>query len=290
MAPIIAAYTHKGGTGKTTLASTVAAGASRRGLRVLLLDGDMQGNCSMHFGVPREHRVPGSGMTQVILDAVPVEELARPVEQFPGLDLVVGDQGLSAVDLSLGQRMGAAAMRGEQFAFSRQLALSLENVQADDSYDVIVVDCPPGFGGIVSNVLAVADHLVVPVVLEPFAVEGLEDTRAALQAAERGLGAHATVTVVLQMVDLRTALAKQIHRDLTENPDIRPLLAATQIPRAIRMAEASAFGRVIFNHVPNSSSAAAYDALTAELVERFRIGPVPPRLTGTITSDLTRII
>src|SRR5690606_32438075 len=48
---VIAVFNHKGGTGKTTSAVTLAAGLARAGKRTLLVDTDAQGNVGVSLGI-----------------------------------------------------------------------------------------------------------------------------------------------------------------------------------------------------------------------------------------------
>jgi chromosome partitioning protein len=50
----LAIFNHKGGTGKTTTSVSLAAGFANRGLRVLLVDTDSQGNVSVSLGAKAE--------------------------------------------------------------------------------------------------------------------------------------------------------------------------------------------------------------------------------------------
>src|SRR5438094_8817920 len=54
-----------------------------------------------------------------------------------------------------------------------RLGETLKPLQTDDTFDFVLLDCPPSLGILMSNALAAADELLTPIQCEYFALEGL---------------------------------------------------------------------------------------------------------------------
>ena len=120
----LAIFNHKGGTGKTTTAVSVAAGLASRGKRVLLVDTDAQGNVSVSLGANAER-----SLYHVLVMGLRVSDAVKTVR--PNLDLLPSNETLAAAELYLAGRQNrdrvlserlAAASAGYDFVDPRLLA------------------------------------------------------------------------------------------------------------------------------------------------------------------------
>ena len=158
---IVAVYNQKGGAGKSVSTANLARALAARpiGRRVLVLELDKQGNCSLMLGVdPAEYENPMTGVFEgkSLRDCV--------VEVEPLLHLVPADPQLPDVVNSL------YSMRRREEVLSRQLRDEL------DDYDIVLIDMPPGQDLLAVNGLVLATHVVVPVrMTDANAVNGLVD-------------------------------------------------------------------------------------------------------------------
>ncbi|MGH7284070.1 MAG: ParA family protein, partial [Polyangiaceae bacterium] len=117
----IAVFNHKGGTGKTTTSVSVAAGLAARGIRVLLVDTDAQGNVGVSLDVKAS-----STLYHVLVMGMPAQQAAVNVR--PNLDVLVSNETLAAAELYLAGRQ------------NRDRILATRLASASDAYDVIVLD------------------------------------------------------------------------------------------------------------------------------------------------------
>ncbi len=227
----------KGGVGKTTTAIHLAHGLALSGRRVALFDLDPQGNATV--------------AVQAMADA------AETTEDLSGLTPLQSNLWLLPSSGSVGQRRDATIDVGRL----QDLVQSLE-----DRIDWLVVDCPPrmdewGWAGI-----QIAEEVLVPVQAEFFAMHGLSQMLASLEAAAEQFPGRGKLRGVLPtMVDYREPVAQEILADLRANLGDR--LMRTVIVRDSGLVEAASFGRSVFQHCPFSKSALCYADLVKELVD-----------------------
>ena len=138
----------------------------------------------------------------------------------------------------------------------------------DAPFDFVVLDCPPSLGILMTNALAAADELLVPIQCEYFALEGLSKIVQLIEHI-RGSGANRDLAIggiVMTMFDTRTNLSQQVAGEVRKHFDA--LTYQTAIPRSVRLGEAPSFGQTILEYDPNGAAAAAYRKLAEEFVRR----------------------
>jgi chromosome partitioning protein len=134
-------------------------------------------------------------------------------------------------------------------------------------YDYVFVDSPPSLGLLTVNALVAADAVIIPIQCEYLALEGLSQLLNTIQLVQKSLNPRLRVGgMTMTMYDSRTHLALQVVEEVAKHfPD---LIFHTIIPRSVRIAEAPSFGEPLISFDPKSRGAQAYEALTAELLER----------------------
>lgn len=252
-ARIVSLVNQKGGVGKTTTAVSLAVALARRGQRVLLVDLDPQANATSALGVFGSERV---GTYDALLDETPIAECITRVEE-EGVDLVPSSAELSGAEVELVPVL----------ARERRLANALHPIR--DQYDWVLVDCPPSLGLLTINALTASESVIIPVQCEYMALEGLSRLMETLELVRRNLnpGLH-VLGVILTMFDARTRLAQQVVDEVRGH---FPQTFTTIIPRSVRLSEAPSHGQSIFRYDPGGRSAAAYEAVASELLERVGV-------------------
>ncbi|HLG71829.1 MAG TPA: ParA family protein [Chloroflexota bacterium] len=242
----------KGGVGKTTTAISLGAFLAAKGERVLLVDVDPQANATSGLGFDKWH------LEKSTYDVLLTEsDAAGAVIQTSrrGLELLPASPHLAAAEVEL------AASEG------RELVLRTALEPLSDSYDFMLLDCPPSLGLLTINALAAATDLIVPVQCEYLALEGLSlllDTvgrvRDALNPDLRVFG------ILMTMFDPRTNLSEQVVQEVRQHyPES---VFRTVIPRNVRLSEAPSYGVSILDYDAASRGALSYDALADEALER----------------------
>lgn len=252
-ARVVTLVNQKGGVGKTTTAVSLAAALGRRGEKVLLIDLDPQANATSALGVDGGER---RGIYDALLDEVSIVDCIVHVAEEQ-VDLVPSGRELSGAEVELVPQM----------ARERRLATAVAPIR--DRYDWVLVDCPPSLGLLTINALSASDSVIIPVQCEYMALEGLSRLVETLDLVRRNLNPDLKLLgVVLTMFDKRTRLAQQVV------DEVRGHFAETfetVIPRSVRLSEAPSHGHSIFLYDGGGRSAAAYDALAAELLARVGV-------------------
>lgn len=249
MAHIIAVSNQKGGVGKTTTAVNVAAGLANKQTSVLLVDLDPQGNASSGLGVPNQN-VPTS--YEVLLGQATLSDAVQET-RMSGLFVLPTNQNLSGAEVEL------VSLDNRDTRLREALTLG--------TYDYIVIDCPPALSLLTINALMAANHVLIPVQAEYYALEGLGQLLGTVQAVRQGGNANLDLLgVVLTMYDKRTSLSEQVAAELRTH--FGDKLFKTVIPRNVRLAEAPSFGKTVFEHDKWSKGARAYKNLVKEITQR----------------------
>lgn len=263
MGRILAFANQKGGVGKTTTVVNVGAALAERGRRVLIVDLDPQGNATSGLGL----RGTVGGTERLLWDEASLEETAGHTA-VPGLDLVPAGEGLGGADLTL------AGLPDRE----RRLRLAL--VPRRDTYDFMLIDCPPALGLLTVNALAAADGVVVPLQCEYYALEGLTQLLNTLERVRRGLNPGLSVEgIVLTMFDARTNLSAQVVDEVKRH--FRDRVYGVLIPRLVRLSEAPSHGQPITVYDPRSRAAEVYRILAEEVEQRAEGAGTGTRALGT---------
>ncbi len=251
---ITAVVSKKGGVGKTTTAVSLAAALAGIGRRVLLVDLDSQASASLSLGVPRSELGPSSA--DALLGSMPFGRVVRRT-RIAGLDLVT-----ASADLSSAEKFLVAQPRAET-----RLRTALHSIS--NFYDFVLIDCPSSLSLLPLNALVAADNFIIPVVPHFLAIEGLRNVLSLTARLYERFGTRtALLGIVLTMVDYRT----RTNRDNVESirREFGAMVFAIEIRTNIRLAEAPASGRTIFEFDGESTGAKAYRLLAAETLIRSR--------------------
>ena len=254
MAQIFCIANQKGGVGKTTTTVNLAAGLSRVGQRVLVIDLDPQGNATMGSGVDK--RQLELTVYDVLLENASIAEALTRAEKA-GYDIVGANRELAGAEVEL-----VDLERRDQ-----RLKTALAAVAAD--YDFVLIDCPPSLSMLTLNGLCSAHGVVVPMQCEYFALEGLSDLVNTIKQVHANLNPELKVIGLLRvMFDPRITLQQQVSEQLKAH--FGDKVFNTVIPRNVRLAEAPSYGLpgVVFD--PSSKGAQAFVEFAKEMVERLK--------------------
>jgi chromosome partitioning protein len=268
---IIAIANQKGGVGKSTTAVSLGAALAEHGHRVLVLDLDPQGNASTGMGIRHEAR--DITVYDVVVAEAPIEDaiVQTPVERLWAIP--------STIDLA-----GAEIELVSQFSRELRLRKALDPLADANTYDYILLDCPPSLGLLTINALAAARELIVPIQCEYYALEGLGQLLRNVTLVQQNINPGLQLTgIVMTMYDPRTRLSEQVVEEVRRY--FRDRVYDIIIPRTVRLSEAPGFGQPITVYDPKSKGAAAYRELAREVDEK-----APPAEPMPAFDDLPRVV
>lgn len=259
---IIAVANQKGGVGKTTSSVNLGSALAELGQRILLVDLDPQGNATSAFGM---QELEGESLYEPLLGEGSIVEKVCPT-RLDNLFLVPADLDLAGAEVEIA-RMNDHLTR---------LSKTLQVLRDDQTFDFIFLDCPPSLGILMSNALAAADEILVPIQCEFFALEGLvKIVRVIEQVRDSGANDRVEIGgIVMTMFDGRTNLSSQVVSEVREH--FGPRVYETVIPRTVRLSEAPSHGKNILEYDSSGTGARAYRSLAKEFMKRNSESAVRP--------------
>src|SRR4051812_43716537 len=252
---IVAVANQKGGVGKTTTSVNLGACLAALGRRVLLVDLDPQANATSALGHDsvEDHSVYGP-----MLGTAPLTDMVMPTRR-ENLWLIPGDLNLAGAEVEVARTDNHLVRLREAF----------NGLRAEAPFDFVLLDCPPSLGILMTNALAAADELLVPIQCEYFALEGLSKIdRVVAQIRDSGANPELKIGGILMTMFMRNNLAQQVVAEVQKH--FGDIVFETIIPRTVRLSEAPSHGKTITEYEPNGLGATAYRALAAEFLALHR--------------------
>lgn len=251
-AKVIAFANQKGGIGKTTSAINVAAELGHMGYKVLLIDLDPQGNTTS--GVGANKRGIKSTVYDVLISRADIGT-ACVKTIFENLWLLPANMSLAGAEFEL----VASENREERLRQALQ--------SGKDSFDYILIDCPPSLGILTINALVAADGVVIPMQCEFFALEGLSQLTMTIKRVKELYNPSIDIIgILITMYNGRLNLSLQVLEEIKKY--FRERMFRTPVPRAIRLSEAPSYGKPIRYYDRYSKGAEAYADIAQELAQR----------------------
>lgn len=247
---IIAITNQKGGVGKTTTSVNVSACLANMGKKVLLVDLDSQGNASSGIGVNKDELE--YCIYNVLIEAYDIEKIIQHT-MLERLDIAPATIQLAGAEVDMVPIVSRETI----------LKQSLQSIR--DTYDFIIVDCPPSLGLLTLNALTAADSVLIPIQCEFYALEGVSQLIKTIQIVQQTSNPSLEIEgVLLTMFDGRTNLSIQVAEEVKRF--FKHHVYTTIIPRNVRLSEAPSYGEPIIIYDPKSKGAEVYMNLAKEVL------------------------
>ena len=247
MVRVIALANQKGGVAKTTTTLNLAVALKEKGMKVLCVDLDPQGNLTMSQGLNPDEI--DRSMYDVLVHKLPIEQVIHERE----IDLAVSSIDLAGAELALSSMIG------------RERALEKALVSVRDRYDYILFDTPPSLGLLTINAFTASDGVIVPVQTEYLALRGLVQLENTLAMVRENLNPNVQIMGILPtMYDKRLLNSKEAVDILVEN--FGDLVYQTRIRKLVRYAEAPVKGQSVLAYDPTGEAAKMYRDLAKEVL------------------------
>jgi chromosome partitioning protein len=253
MSQVITIASQKGGVGKTTTAVNLGASLGVYERRTLVVGLDPQCGLWLSFGRKREDL--RGGVYDVVLDGM------SPRKMIHGTEI----EYLSFAPSNIWSNEEETAYLGRINENILMVRGIIDEIK--DSYDYVLIDCPPSLGAITVAGMAAADYLIVPVQSEFYALK----TIGRLIKAARVVGKKFNPDLkllgfLLTMVDMRTAASREVAEDL--RADLKKKVFDVYIPRNIRLSEVPKMGKPAILFDISSAGVKSYLELAEEVIQK----------------------
>ena len=240
----IAVATSKGGVGKTTIVTNLAAGLAKQNKKVLMIDCDAQGNLQNQFNIKTEKT-----LVDLLMDGEVEVASVRP-----NLDLInSGKHRLAEAEI---------ALSGRTF---REKILS-DRLKPVNGYDYVFCDLSPTIPLVNTMALFLCDSLLIPISMSFYSITGaLQILSTASDIAE--YSKIDLCGLVMNLYDERTNIAKMISSAVLEKWSEK--VFKTVIRKNVSIEEAPSQRKTIFEHAPRSHGSEDFTKLVNEFLERI---------------------
>ena len=268
---IIASANQKGGCGKTTTAINLSYFLAGKGEKVLLIDFDPQAHATMGLNIdPSDLKI---SMYDVVRPwhngSTGIKDILIPIGE--NFDLAPSSASLSAVEQELSGLTGRES----------KLLRAIEPLQ--NTYDYIIIDCPPSIGHLCFNALRACGEVIIPIDLSLFSLRGVSKLQEMITALKEKLDHDTNARALITMYDNRTRYSKQVFDEVKEV--FRENMFETVIRYNIRLRETGDCGLPIGEYDKHAMGYKDYEDLAEEVIRsqvtkmnQASIGEHPPHI------------
>jgi chromosome partitioning protein len=242
--------------GKTTSTVNLAAALAAKGLKVLVIDLDPQGNASTALGV--DHQEGTLGVYEVLIEGAKIRDAVKRSTENANLFCLPATIDLAGAEIEI-------VTSFERHDWHALLKTALDEYLASpDAPDYVFIDCPPSLGLLTVNAFVAATEVLLPIQCEYYALEGLSQLLRNIERIQAALNPSlALSTILLTMYDSRTKLASAVVDDVRAHFPSQTLQSV--IPRNVRVSEAPSFGRTVITHDKSSVGSLSYFEAAIEI-------------------------
>ena len=254
--PVIAVANQKGGVGKTATVGALGAGFHRAGKRVLYIDCDSQCNITMQLGLSKHEPVTLYDVLEAHrspLDAI------QSTEQG---DIIPGSPQLAERDI--------LTRRGAENSLQEAIA------PVKESYDYILLDCPPALGSVTIAALMAADGVVIPCKADRFSMDALAEITGTIATVQEHQRPDLQIYgIIITMFDKRTSAHRLLLEEIQELADSLQIPVLTPPIRKAIAVEEVQLGGSIFDS--RSRAAEDYQRIIDQMLSSTNSGRTPKK-------------
>ena len=249
---VISVINQKGGVGKTTTALNIGAGLSEMGHKVLMVDMDSQAHLTISAGI--DSAAVDSTVYDVLKGDRTISDVMVNIDKFK---LVPSNIQLSKASLTFSGELDWQFLLSDAFKKDPNV----------NSFDYVLIDCPPSLGVLTINALVASDKLIIPVEVEYLALEGVSQLIKTIKQIQARLNPRLRIGGVLATkFDQRNRSHREIKDMIHKYFD--DMMYETVIRRNVKLSETPSYGKSIFEYAPDSYGAIDYQDLCLEIDDR----------------------
>ncbi len=249
---VISIANRKGGVGKTTTAVNIGTAMAAIGKKVLIVDLDPQGNATTSLGVSKNKCLYST--YDLLVGICDVFEAIIKTD-INNLHILPSSPSLAAAEIELVDEV------------NREYIIRMKLCNLADTYDYVLIDCPPSLNLITINALVASNSVIVPLQSEFLALEGLTDLVKNINTIKKNFNPNLTLQgIVITMYDKRNNLSQLVEEDVRKF--FGDKVYRTVIPRNVRISEAPSHGQPVLIYDIKSVGARAYLNLAKEVLTR----------------------
>ena len=234
----------KGGVGKSTTSINLASGLALAGFKVLLIDTDTQGQDSFMLGVK-----PKAGLTEIVTGELPLKECLTKARD--NLWLLAGGKALAGVKRMIDRK-----------DYGGEMTVAEALIPVDKIFDYVIVDTSPGWDPLTVNVLFYVNELLIPVALDIMALQGLSEFLRSISAIQK-YRPELNINYILPTFEDKRV--KKTSRILKKISQIYGERLCQPVRYNVRLSEAPAYGKTIYEYAPGCNGAQDYRELVRKV-------------------------
>lgn len=249
MARIMAIANQKGGSGKTTTSINLGACLTERNRKVLLVDMDPQGHLSLGLGLdPIQVRYTTYNL--LISPELDIRKTILPV--LKNFDVIPSNIDLAAAELELAG------------AINRENRLNRHLRTVSESYDYILIDCPPSLGILTINALCAATEVTICIETGYYSLHGVKKLAQVIESIMTEYDKVLMIRALPTLYDKRPKIDRDVLQEI--HNQFENLTYETVIHRTVKLREAASAGRPIHIYDKASSGYLDYARLAKEVL------------------------
>ena len=245
---VISFFNNKGGVGKTTSAVNVAAELGLQGNKVLLIDLDPQCNSTNYLG---SHYPPSAGAYELLKG----EDVSIAFTYYENLWIIPASINLMALEEE-SKIDDITKVRLRDYLYSKE-----------ESFDYIIIDCPPSLGLITINALVASNYVLIPAKVGKFDLDGFETLFNAVNVVRDELNPRLKILGVFLTMYRNINFYRQIKTELKS--ELNELLFNQTISLSVPVARSTFEQKPIAYLSKNCKAAKEYRKLVEEMLCRI---------------------
>lgn len=240
----VALYNLKGGVGKTAGVINLAHLAAQEGYRVLVWDLDPQAAASFYL---QSEASSEKNTKKLLAGDLSIEDLIQTTN-YDNLDIIPADFSSRKLDVFIDQQKGAKKV-------IKQLLKPMKS-----SYDLVFIDCPPGFSLLAENIFQASDVILLPTIPSTLSLRTFETVQ---EYFDENKIDRSKMMGYFSMVDSR----KTLHTSVMESFADQRRFFESFIPYLSEVEKMGIHQAPLTAFAPNSRGAQAFVNLWKEISE-----------------------